>query len=209
MRGRYFAVLWPLLTAACGLPIPVQLAGLAADGLSFLTTDKSVSDHGLSLVAGRDCAMYRTLTEGEPCRGLAEDSTLLASSGSDALGEAVSVDEAGFETAAGPVAPESEPLMAAVGHALPASTRLESAGAARTALYMSLGSFGSETAAGKHALRYAGLGPSVLPAKVEGKNLYRVVVGPLKPENRAALKRRIAAAGIADAWTFTQVASAE
>jgi len=69
----------PLLVAACALPLPLQIASWGADGISYVTTHKSVSDHGISAIAGRDCALYRSVTEGAVCRDAAPDGTQLAS----------------------------------------------------------------------------------------------------------------------------------
>jgi len=57
-----------MLSGCAALPVPVQIASWAFDGLSVITTQKSLTDHGLSLVAGQDCAIWRGLTEGEVCR---------------------------------------------------------------------------------------------------------------------------------------------
>ena len=50
------------------LPVPVQIASWALDGLSVITTQKSLTDHGLSMVSNQDCAIWRGFTEGEICR---------------------------------------------------------------------------------------------------------------------------------------------
>jgi len=50
------------------LPVPVQIASWALDGLSVITTQKSITDHGLSIVSNQDCAIWRGFTEGEICR---------------------------------------------------------------------------------------------------------------------------------------------
>ncbi len=57
-----------LLLTACAIPVPLQVASWVADGISYLTTEKSVSDHGISAVIGQDCALYRGVTEGNVCR---------------------------------------------------------------------------------------------------------------------------------------------
>jgi hypothetical protein len=53
----------------CAVPVSVQIASWAIDGLSLLATQKSVTDHGISIVAQRDCAIWRGVVEGEMCRG--------------------------------------------------------------------------------------------------------------------------------------------
>ncbi len=58
---------WLVLAAAaivlsgCGLPPVVTYASYAADILSYLTTKKSVTDHGISLALEKDCALLRVL----------------------------------------------------------------------------------------------------------------------------------------------------
>ncbi|MCW8835794.1 MAG: SH3 domain-containing protein [Rhodospirillales bacterium] len=66
------------LSGCAVLPVPFQIAMLAADGISYLESKKSLSDHGLSMVTGKDCAMWRILPEGQPCRDT-ENSSALAS----------------------------------------------------------------------------------------------------------------------------------
>ena len=57
-----------LLLSGCALPVPLQIASWALDGFSLLTTHKSITDHGISLVAQQDCALWRGVTEGAVCR---------------------------------------------------------------------------------------------------------------------------------------------
>ncbi len=58
---------WLVLAAAvivlsgCGLPPIVSYVSSAADIFSFLTTSKSVTDHGISLALQKDCALLRAL----------------------------------------------------------------------------------------------------------------------------------------------------
>ncbi len=81
MFRRLLIILCPLFVGACALPLPLQLAALAADGLSYLTTSKSMSDHGLSAALGRDCAVHRAIiTEDDICREDEDSGTVVASS---------------------------------------------------------------------------------------------------------------------------------
>ena len=68
----------PLVLGGCGLPIGIQLASLFADGVSFLATDKTLSDHGISMVAGKDCALWRIVKGEDVCRTIAPDDILVA-----------------------------------------------------------------------------------------------------------------------------------
>lgn len=68
----------PLVLGGCGLPIGIQIASLFADGVSFLATDKTLTDHGISLVANKDCALWRIVKGEEVCREVAPDDILVA-----------------------------------------------------------------------------------------------------------------------------------
>jgi len=52
----------------CILPVGVQVASMIADGISLVTTDKTLTDHGLSAVTEQDCAMWRVINGEEVCR---------------------------------------------------------------------------------------------------------------------------------------------
>ncbi len=58
---------WLVLAAAviglsgCALPPVVTFVSSAADIFSYLTTSKSVTDHGISLALQKDCALLRVL----------------------------------------------------------------------------------------------------------------------------------------------------
>ncbi len=71
-----------LLLGGCALPVPIQVASWALDGISYLTTEKSVTDHGLSILAQKDCSVLRgLLDDGEICRDNDDATTLLADRG--------------------------------------------------------------------------------------------------------------------------------
>ena len=92
----------------CLLPPAVSIASFAADGVSFVTTGKSVNDHVLSEVLDQDCALWRIVKSEEICVDyvLEEGDTVMV-----AEGEAQA--EAGAEVAAVP-APASEPTFRTV-----------------------------------------------------------------------------------------------
>ncbi len=68
MIKRLGAVLGPLLVVGCAMPLPVQIASWTLDGISFLMTQKSLADHGLSMVAQKDCAIWRGVAGQALCR---------------------------------------------------------------------------------------------------------------------------------------------
>jgi len=67
-----------LLLGGCALPVPLQIASWALDGISVLVTKKSVTDHGISLIAEKDCAIWRGVVEGQLCRDEIEPDVLVA-----------------------------------------------------------------------------------------------------------------------------------
>ncbi len=57
----------------CGVPVAVSVASYAADGASFLSTGRSVTDHGISILLQEDCALFRAV-KGQPvCKPMARD----------------------------------------------------------------------------------------------------------------------------------------
>ena len=76
------AVVAPLLIAGCGMPIGVQIASLLADTMSIITTDKTLTDHGISAVYKEDCALWRTVEGKNICRKADDSITTLADASS-------------------------------------------------------------------------------------------------------------------------------
>lgn len=60
-----FALMFGL--SGCALPTAVTIASFAADGVSYIATGKSTTDHALSVIAQEDCAMARALEERPIC----------------------------------------------------------------------------------------------------------------------------------------------
>lgn len=65
------------------LPPAVQVASLLANGFSYAATGKGVADHGISMVAEKDCAVFRVVKGEEICRENAGDATVTAFAPSD------------------------------------------------------------------------------------------------------------------------------
>ncbi len=65
-----------LLTSGCALPVPLQLASWAISGISYATTGKSISDHAVSAVTEKDCAVHRIALGKQICTNIAPDETM-------------------------------------------------------------------------------------------------------------------------------------
>ncbi len=90
--------------AAFAIPPALSIASYAVDGISYVATGKSVTDHMLSSIVGEDCAMWRLVKLENPCHEWeeGEDSdTLVAVNGSGDPAAAISDETAGhmWETA--------------------------------------------------------------------------------------------------------------
>ena len=65
---KYFIGIYFLIfLSGCSLPAGFSAASWAIDGASYLATKKSLTDHGISFVAGQDCALYRLITATNVC----------------------------------------------------------------------------------------------------------------------------------------------
>jgi len=110
-------VLISVLLGACSIPVPLKFASWALDGIAYLTTEKSVTDHGISLVARKDCALWRGVKGEQICRS--DDGTAIAAAEGQAVGNA----EGGYSSdawtlvalapAAGPAGPDAAAYWAA------------------------------------------------------------------------------------------------
>ena len=61
-RGRMVAgFLLPMLLAGCALPVPVVMTSYAVDGIFFVGTGKTATDHAISAVADQDCRLWRAM----------------------------------------------------------------------------------------------------------------------------------------------------
>src|SRR3990167_3737344 len=66
--NRVSLILCASFLGACALPAQVQMASWALDGVSMLTSGKSVTDHGISILAKKDCAIWRGVKGDDICR---------------------------------------------------------------------------------------------------------------------------------------------
>lgn len=56
-----------LLLSACGAPVAVTAASYGADGVSLVDSGKSTSDHFISMVSKKDCAVWRVFRKRDIC----------------------------------------------------------------------------------------------------------------------------------------------
>ncbi len=105
LSSKRLAVLaLPILLSACALPASFTIASLAADGVSYATSGKGLSDHAISAVANEDCAMWRALKDRPICRQADVPETMVAATPAP---EVPAVVIAVAPAAGEPVAPEN------------------------------------------------------------------------------------------------------
>ncbi len=173
-RVPWLILLAPLLLSACAMPLSVTVASFVIEGVSFMTTKKTIPDHGLSMVSGLDCAFYRGLMDEPICKS--RRGTALTF-----VNDWEKTDQAGKPTANAPTAT-----------AAPADGRL----------YYVLGTFATARNARELARLVPDLSPSVIRTRPRGRSRYHVIVGPVGPGEKKATQKRIAAAGFYDVRAF-------
>jgi len=210
-----------LLGSGCALPPAVTVASFAADGVSYMVSGRTVSDHALSYAAQEDCAMHRVVKGEGICKPEAPAGGMaLADAGMSYQGTLESLEPATPEPAAPePAALEPEApiaLLAAPAEearveeaALPGETNAEKPGpdvrwayrgnAGEAATFLALGSYRFRTNAADMAARYATYSPSIVTAYLHGERYYRVVIGPYSEDGVEDAKAALLRAG-ANPW---------
>lgn len=67
MRFPLPALLLVLFLSGCALPPAVSVASFVADGVSYVITGKSTTDHAISMVVQQDCALLRVVRGKDIC----------------------------------------------------------------------------------------------------------------------------------------------
>jgi hypothetical protein len=62
-----------MLTGGCGAPVAVVGASYGADGASLVGSGKTTTDHFISMVSKKDCAIWRIVRNQSICRELEGD----------------------------------------------------------------------------------------------------------------------------------------
>lgn len=268
MRKSVIVVGACALLGGCALPVPIQVASWAIDIISVVTTEKSITDHGLSALTSKDCALYRAVTEddnvvcrdiddrkdvmtadaGQDAKALADKDILPAAPGFDTIEAQVAkadtvpvpdqVAATSSDTVIKPAPGDEQPVAVNIDLAalqpvtentdrpfvrftqpkvdvvqVPATAlqtaalqtgALPSAAEPKEGFYYVIGSFRGSERAKRHMQAFRSLVPAVLHGKIgrDGRDVYRVVVGPFDAQERTGAFRRIKRAGIADTWAI-------
>lgn len=224
MKVRVTTAGLSILLGGCALPVPLQVATWAMEGVSVVTTKKTLTDHGMSAIAQKDCSLWRSLGDGDVCR---DDDGVTAVAGLSTATDAAAIDaepmmnnpdESKPTPAASVVSVELTPTFEtlpadAVSHASPVTAAgpaavgvASVAGASstdkpgRNSLYYVVGSFSDRHNANVMAARHREFSAFVMSADVGGRKFYRVAVGPFAKDAVQPTRMRLTQAGISGAW---------
>jgi hypothetical protein len=219
-RVRSISVIFfAIILSGCAMPLPLQIASWALDGISYITTEKSVTDHGISIVAQKDCALLRVVQGDDIC-------STYDNTGTIAVAETSNVDATNEITV---MSVEGETVNTASLDAIETNTQLretstsnyvnvqpESAQNPRLLIlgtrvwsdrldadmYYVVGSFSNWDYAQNLISKHSDLGPAVLVSLLNGNKIYRVAVGPFKNYQKGDVKLSIEKSGINNAWAM-------
>jgi hypothetical protein len=80
----FIAVCGSFLVSSCALPPVIAVASYATTGISYMASGKSPSDHALSALTDKDCAIHRVVMSKAVCREQGDpvdDDAVIASTG--------------------------------------------------------------------------------------------------------------------------------
>lgn len=212
MNRVLLVILGSFTLTACSLPPSLQVASWAIDGISYLTTDKSLTDHGLSMMTKSDCALLRGLKGERICsNGLEIGDVVVASLDDGPIETDAEVTKvAEFETASGGWDVKSVNLETSdhVSNNRIQGERLLISGTRNWSdsddanQYLVIGSFRDRNNAKRLIRRHKALGPAVMASRVKGHETYRVAVGPYSLGDKGKVHKALSKAGIKEAWSI-------
>lgn len=186
--GACAVIVGSLFMGGCALPVSVQVASLIADGVSYIATEKTLADHGLSAIMGQDCGVLKGIQRGSLCVAPDEVTT-------PAIAKAEPPVTARPQIAKPVPVPVAVPVAKA--HV---SAPVVVVSAAEGQFYVIGSSFSYEDALSL-ADNYDNLDPTIMVTSRDGRNQFDIVVGPFAPEQQASLHESLVMAGIMEAWT--------
>ncbi|WP_114859947.1 SPOR domain-containing protein [Azospirillum brasilense] len=198
LRRGMTAVAFLGLGGCAGAPVAMTAASFAVDGMLYVGTSKSSTDHMLSAMLQQDCATFRVLSQGYVCKPVIVPVVRSA--------ESVPVPLPETEPPAVPAPPPPAPLPITAEveiAALPATVLPPMPRPAERRFLVVAGSFSKRGQAEAQRARLSHPEADIVAADVRGRRIHRLV---LPPEDRPTALRRLAeirAAGVGDAWLLT------
>ncbi|MBE1298417.1 MAG: hypothetical protein GJ680_00705 [Alteromonadaceae bacterium] len=165
MNKTYKLAIVTLITSCTSGCATLEL--LAASGVSYLITGKSITDNAVSIVSGQDCALHRIVTETSICESAtsAESSTLLTANG---------VDNSDVQDAR--ISALAQDFVAELDVPVDSIEPQEASNSA--AVYAVVGSFFNQQFALERQKLYVDFDAITVMVKTDSGNVYRVIAGP-------------------------------
>lgn len=191
MRKYAFILVGAIACSGCAAPLPLTIASLMADGVSYATTEKSLTDHGLSALSNQDCAVYRLLTEGAMCRDQLEEIQVVENTSSLAH-----------------ITPKPKPAIPATTAVAKKNAKLEGAnlgtiGEPLPGVYMVIGSSRNLLMARSLGQHYRTQSTQVFAMPVGGRRVtYHVIVGPITQTGYLQAQKDAALDGFKNTWAL-------
>jgi hypothetical protein len=191
---KYLLLALPVLLSGCALPPALIIGSYGADGLSYLSSGKSLEDHGISTVLDQDCALHRFLVDKPICKDFNPPYKGLLLEPAPAPPE---VAQAAV-TPASPAPPTEsapDPSHNVVSNKVASATpppnpKTPTGGGPRR--FLVLGSFSEHENAVRLVKQLGETGVAVMPAVIHGRTVYRVVAGPFAATKVAQLRTQLA-----------------
>jgi len=191
MKPIASVLLGVLLCTGCA-PLPITVATLVADGFSYATTEKSLTDHGLSMLSDQDCAVHRLLSGDLICRNNDDMITVAANDTAPAaLTAAVQpVVKASVKTTATPNGNVTVTHLGSISDPIPG-------------VYMVVASSRDALAARTYSSHNRAIAPQVFAMPVGGRRaMYHVIVGPVTQSDFIAAKKAATESGFGNVWAL-------
>ncbi len=202
--------------SGCALPPSVQALSWAIDGISFLMTDKTIADHGLSALASKDCALWRGV-KGEQFCSEYDDSVsvavvaVAAPAGVDVPGAAhaewgeavknLKSTPALADQRAGPLSSQESRSSKVEKKRIMMGRRVWSEHQDAD-LYYVIGMFSDQARARRLVKEQGHLGPAVMTFTADGARVYRVAVGPFAEGQERMVGAALEKSKISTMWTM-------
>ncbi|MGY0779776.1 SPOR domain-containing protein [Azospirillum argentinense] len=193
LRRGVAAVALVGLGGCAGAPVAMTAASFAVDGMLYVGTNKSSTDHMLSAMLQQDCATFRVLSQGYVCKPVIVPVVRNA--------ESVPVPLPKTDPSPAPVPPPPAPLPVTAEVEIAALRPMPRSPERR--FLVVAGSFSKRGQAEAQRARLGHPEADIVAADVHGRRIHRLV---LPPEDRPTALRRLAeirAAGVGDAWLLT------
>mgnify|MGYP003624374622 FL=1 len=186
-------VLSVMLLSGCAVPVAVTVASLVVDGISYVTTEKSLTDHGLSALSDSDCAMYRLITTGYVCHPHDIEDTVVAEN-SQAPIPPIQRTQNRYTTSAYQSVTDVVSVR---------DTSQQSVDTPAPGVYMVIVSGRDHRAAEDVAKQFAEISPRVFAQSAgPGQDIFRVVAGPITQAQYPAAQAYASKHGLFKVWAL-------